>query len=261
MAFAGDTGCVSSRSVLIPMGSADRSPQLHPVPGLLKYDTGLTADWSFEEQSLLEEGLVKYGHEPNIMKYIKIAAGLQGKTRKENGKRCKQEKIYTWRKMKDKKDKQVDYSSGVNSFSSQLPSVASTSLIMYGPDSGGGMPHNVGDAAQYLLEENARILDRITHNLDDLKLQDNVDLLFHAKNNLVSILNRMSETRAMSQMARLPVSIDNKTFSALLLGVAMPQVVYNIPRFCWSLRLDAAGGRSTQERDFPWASKLGRSYP
>ncbi|CAA7410643.1 unnamed protein product [Spirodela intermedia] len=255
MAFAGDTGCVSSRSVLIPMGSADRSPQLHPVPGLLKYDTGLTADWSFEEQSLLEEGLVKYGHEPNIMKYIKIAAGLQGKTRKENGKRCKQEKIYTWRKMKDKKDKQVDYSSGVNSFSSQLPSVASTSLIMYGPDSGGGMPHNdpiVGDAAQYLLEENARILDRITHNLDDLKLQDNVDLFFHAKNNLVSILNRMSETRAMSQMARLPVSIDNKTFSALLLGVAMPQ----------GLTLDAAeGGRSTQERDFPWASKLGRSYP
>lgn len=58
MAFAGDTGGTSDRSVLIPVGSAQRSPQLHPVPGL-KYDTGFTADWSFEEQSLLEESLVK----------------------------------------------------------------------------------------------------------------------------------------------------------------------------------------------------------
>ncbi|GJN01357.1 hypothetical protein PR202_ga18619 [Eleusine coracana subsp. coracana] len=45
-----------------------------------KFVTGSPSDWSDQELSILKEGLVRYAREPNIMKYIKIAAMLPKRT-------------------------------------------------------------------------------------------------------------------------------------------------------------------------------------
>lgn len=49
---------MSDMAGLVPGGSSSSGLLLDTVPGL-NQDTGMVVDWSFEEQSLLEEGLVK----------------------------------------------------------------------------------------------------------------------------------------------------------------------------------------------------------
>ncbi|MQM16334.1 hypothetical protein Taro_049290, partial [Colocasia esculenta] len=86
----------------------------------------------------------------------------------------------------------------------------------------------IDGATQYLLEENVQVLSQIKVNLDSLKLQDNVDLFFHAKNNIDAILRRMSEMPGlMSQMLALPISINEELAGAIL---SRPQVVAQV--FC-----------------------------
>ncbi|MQL78486.1 hypothetical protein Taro_010909 [Colocasia esculenta] len=162
MVFTGNPGVINETAVLIP--GRNTASCLHLDRGLALQDSaGLAVDWSFDEQTLLEEGLVKYANEPNIMRYIKIAAMLKNKTvrdvalrcrwmtKKEAGKRRKQEEYYTGKKMKDK------------------------------------------------------------------KLQENINLFFHMKNNVTTILNRMSEMPGiMRRMPPLPVSVDEELFSSLL---------------------------------------------
>ncbi|KAJ0038432.1 hypothetical protein Pint_22614 [Pistacia integerrima] len=55
----------------------------------LKHDTGLAVDWSMDEQLKLEEGLLKYSDEANIMRYVKIAATLRDKTVRDVALRCR----------------------------------------------------------------------------------------------------------------------------------------------------------------------------
>lgn len=84
----------------------------------LKHDAGLATDWTTGEQSILEEALNKHAVQTNsLVKYIKIAALLSDKTvrdvalrvrwmtKKENGKRRKDEMQNASKKSKDKKDK------------------------------------------------------------------------------------------------------------------------------------------------------------
>ncbi|KAJ0969011.1 hypothetical protein J5N97_021888 [Dioscorea zingiberensis] len=90
----------NASSVILPRISSGNNILLDPLPGL-KHDTGLAVDWSIDEQAVLREGLDKLANEPNILKYIKIAAKLPDKTvrdvalrcrwmtKKENGKRLK----------------------------------------------------------------------------------------------------------------------------------------------------------------------------
>ncbi|GER51855.1 hypothetical protein STAS_29273 [Striga asiatica] len=58
------------------------------VPGL-KHDTGLATEWSIDEQYTLEEGLARCAREPNILRYIKIAATLRNKTVRDVALRCR----------------------------------------------------------------------------------------------------------------------------------------------------------------------------
>ncbi|KAI3976446.1 hypothetical protein MKX01_008304, partial [Papaver californicum] len=55
----------------------------------LKHDLELAVDWSIQEQSRLEEGLVRFADEPSIMTYIKIAAILPDKTVRDVALRCR----------------------------------------------------------------------------------------------------------------------------------------------------------------------------
>lgn len=57
--FSSSPDGTNDTAVLFPRGDTARRLHLHPVIGL-KHGKGLAADWSFEEQLLLEEGLVRY---------------------------------------------------------------------------------------------------------------------------------------------------------------------------------------------------------
>ncbi|XP_039114173.1 uncharacterized protein LOC120249659 isoform X2 [Dioscorea cayenensis subsp. rotundata] len=88
--------------------------------GAINSTGGLVVEWTPEEQALLKQGLIKYANEPNIMKYIKIAAILGDKTVRDVALRCrwmlkrdifkrrKSEENYLGKKIKDRKEKTID---------------------------------------------------------------------------------------------------------------------------------------------------------
>ncbi|XP_077221521.1 uncharacterized protein LOC143855185 isoform X2 [Tasmannia lanceolata] len=233
MIFPGNSSGMNSMTELSPTGSSGSGLLLDTVPGL-KHDSGLAVDWSIEEQSLLEDGLVKFSDEPNIMRYIKIAATLHEKTvrdvalrcrwmtRKDNGKRRKSEEPYAGKKMKDRKEKLMDSSSKANIPTAPQPTMAPPSFIMHHTKHNDHMPCGVpaiGDATRHLLDENAQVFSQISANLEAFKIQENIDLFYHSRNNIMAILNEMRDMPGiMSQMPPLPVSINEELANGLMFG-------------------------------------------
>ncbi|XP_076950554.1 uncharacterized protein LOC143623567 [Bidens hawaiensis] len=87
--LSGNSGMVNSGlSRHGQIGNLGASGVSNSVPGL-KHDASLAVEWSGEEQCKLEEGFSIYADEPNIMKYIKIAATLPDKTVRDVALRCR----------------------------------------------------------------------------------------------------------------------------------------------------------------------------
>lgn len=180
-------------------GNSCGSLLVDSVPGL-KHDAGFAVEWSVDEQYKLEEGLVKYADEPSIMRYIKIAAALHDKTVRDVALRCrwmtrkrrKQEDLNLGKKVKDKKDKLVESSSKPSISSASPSNLAAYSLSMnHRPQSDGMSGEALSGRTRHLLEQNNQVLDRIEANISALKLQDNIDLFCHMRNNITAILNDM----------------------------------------------------------------------
>ncbi|KAL3700320.1 hypothetical protein R1sor_018342 [Riccia sorocarpa] len=195
----------------------------------LLHDPGITADWSAEEQSILEEGLTKFGGETNnLNKYIKIANLLPDKTvrdvamrcrwmtKKEIGKRRKPEDQNASKKNKDKKDKSDSLSTkapaghirpGVPNYSAP-PNV----------DNDDGISNDaIGGTTGQLLEQNSHVIHQIRSNLAAMKLQENTDLLMRFRDNICAILNGMTNMPGiMSQMPPLPVKINTELADTIL---------------------------------------------
>ncbi|KAL4586387.1 hypothetical protein LXL04_011023 [Taraxacum kok-saghyz] len=163
------------------------------IPGL-KHDAGLAVEWSVEEQHKLDEGLSQFADEPSIMKYIKIAATLRDKTVRDVALRCrwiarKRRKpvgLNMGKKLKDKKDNMVELSSKptfeVAPFSVTMNNRVQIDSITFEALSG---------SIRNLLEQNNQVINQISANISSMKLQDNIDLFNHMKNNITTILNNM----------------------------------------------------------------------
>ncbi|KAA8530023.1 hypothetical protein F0562_034557 [Nyssa sinensis] len=224
MMLTGNSSIINNNTGMSQAGDSSGSLLLDSVPGL-KHDTGLTVEWSVDEQYKLEEGLVKYASEPNIMRYIKIAATLRDKTVRDVALRCrwmtrkrrKQEDHNVGKKAKDRKDKLVESSSKTNVSSVSPFNIAAYPFIMHHRDQSQCMPcEALSGTTRHLLEQNNQILGQISANLTTLKLRDNVDLLLHTKNNITAILNDMRDMPGrMSQMPPLPVSIDEELANSI----------------------------------------------
>ncbi|XP_026666156.2 uncharacterized protein LOC103721923 isoform X2 [Phoenix dactylifera] len=224
---------INNASLMIPPSNSPSNILLEPVPGL-KHGIGLAVDWSYEELAELREGLDRYANEPNIMKYIKIAARLPDKTvrdvamrcrwmTKENGKRRKQEEYYAGKKIKDGKEKMVDCSTRAYVHPIQPDNAAAYSLMTH------HVNHNnqfsceapvIDGATRHLLAENVQLFNRIAANLATfqyflLQIQNNIKLFCRTRNNITTIIKSMSEMPGiMSQMPPLPVSINEDLFSS-----------------------------------------------
>ncbi|XP_057990836.1 uncharacterized protein LOC110666879 isoform X4 [Hevea brasiliensis] len=198
----------------------------------LKHDTGLAIEWSVDEQYKLDEGLSKFTDEPNIMRYIKIAAMLPDKTVRDVAlrsrwmmrKRRKAEEHNLGEKFNSRKDKLVESSPTTNIPSAVPRSMPVCPIMMHYLDQGEPLSfEGISGTSRHLLEQNAQAFRKITANLSmfnvsSFKLQDNIDLFCHTRNNITAILNDMREMPGiMSQMPPLPVSINEDLANSILL--------------------------------------------
>lgn len=197
------------------------------IPGL-KHDAGLAVEWTVQEQYKLEQGLLNYADEPNIMKYIRIASTLQDKTVRDVAMRCrwmtrkrrKAEEHYLGKKVNNRKDKLVELNLKTN-----IPLVMQQNNTAY-PVTMQHMYRNVpisfevlgiSGTTRHLLEQNALAFSQIRANLSTFKLQDNIELFCRTWSNVSAILNDMRCTPGiMSQMPPLPESINEDLASSIL---------------------------------------------
>ncbi|KAB1999653.1 hypothetical protein ES319_D12G176200v1 [Gossypium barbadense] len=221
MNFSGNSSIFTTSPALIEPGNSSGSSLIDSVAGFT-HDTGLAVEWSVDEQYVLKEGLEKYKKEPNIMKYIKIAATLPDKTVRDVALRSR------WMQ-----DKLVESSSKMNMPSDLPQNTAPYPLTMHPLDQNGRIPsEGIFGTTMHLLKQNSQVLSQITSNLSAYKLQDNVDLFCHAKNNITAMLKDMRDMPGlMSHMLPLPVSVSedlaNSMFcsatQATILGINLKQ--------------------------------------
>ncbi|OVA01138.1 Protein of unknown function DUF3755 [Macleaya cordata] len=228
---------MNNTSGIINPGGSSTGGLLYDSASGLKHDLELAVEWSIEEQSKLEEGLVKYAEETSIMRYIKIAATLPEKTvrdvalrcrwmtKKENGKRRKPEEHYMGKKMKDRKEKLVESSSKSNVSLPPPLNMNAYSLMAHHMDQNDQISCEVlGGTTRHLLGENIQFLSQIRANLETFKIQDNIDLFCHTRNNITAILNNLRDMPGiMSHMPPLPVSINEELVNSILPNTAKLQ--------------------------------------
>ncbi|GAB4850678.1 hypothetical protein Ancab_029989 [Ancistrocladus abbreviatus] len=237
MMFSANSSIINNGNPLVTQaGNYSGSLLVDSVPGL-KHDAGLAVEWTAEEQSKLEEGLAKFSNEPNIMRYIKIAATLREKTVRDVALRCiwltrkrrKQEESHLGRKGACRKDKMAESSSKVNLPSSSIPSMGAYSFPVHQMDQGERqICQALSTTAKQLLTQNFQDLNQIDSNLksmkvdhfnelSDVRFRENIDLLCRARENISNLVTIMREMPGrMSQMPELPVSIDQDLADRIL---------------------------------------------
>ncbi|XP_071707194.1 uncharacterized protein [Rutidosis leptorrhynchoides] len=192
--FLGNSSLANSSS-----GFAQSGNSYDSVPGL-KHDAGLAVEWSLEEQHKLDDGLSIFADEPSMMRYIKIAATLRDKTVRDvalrcrwmAGKRRKQDEPYMGKKLKDKKVNLMESSSKTSVSSVPTLAVAPFSVTMNNRVQIDGITFEaLSGSIRHLIEQNNQILNQISANIASMKLQDNINLFNHTKNNISAILNNM----------------------------------------------------------------------
>ncbi|KAK8605284.1 hypothetical protein V6N13_102068 [Hibiscus sabdariffa] len=224
MMLPGNSSVITSSPALVQPAS---SLLVDSVSGH-KHDVGFAADWSVDEQYILEDSLERYKDEPKIMKYIKIAATLPDKTVRDVALRCrwmqrkrrKPEELTAGKKVNNRKGKQVESSSTVNMPSALPQNTAACPLMMNHLDQNGRMSsEGITGTIMQLLKQNSQAFCQITANLSAYKLQDNIDLFYHTRNNITAILNDMKGMPGlMSQMPPLPVSVNEDLANCILPG-------------------------------------------
>ncbi|KAE8710132.1 inactive leucine-rich repeat receptor-like serine/threonine-protein kinase [Hibiscus syriacus] len=236
MFLPGNSSIITTSPALIQPGSSSGSSFLLDSVAGLKDDTGLAVEWSVDEQYILEDGLEKYKEEPNILKYIKITATLPDKTVRDVALRCRwmqrkrrKPEHNSGKKPNNRKDKPVESSSKMNLPSSLPPTMSAYPPMMHHVDQNERMPsEGICGTIMHILKQNAQTLSQITSNLSAYKLQDNIDLFCHARNNITAMLNDMRDTPGlMSHMPPLPVSVDEDLAISILPGAtnALSQTV------------------------------------
>ncbi|XP_020581852.1 uncharacterized protein LOC110025616 [Phalaenopsis equestris] len=204
----------------------------------LKHDGRLAVDWTYEEQNILNEGLIRCAGEGHIMKYVKIAALLPNKSARdvalrirwlvkhEIAKRHKLEEHFTGKRIRERKEKMM------HSYLSRNVHIVPPNNTLFSPmmlhaDSKKKNSSEVTpweSSTEQLMDETNQTLCRIATNLDLLKLQDNINLFCHARNCILSILNcKSSMPGIMRQMPPLPISLNEELLYSILLNTSQVQ--------------------------------------
>ncbi|XP_066344850.1 uncharacterized protein [Miscanthus floridulus] len=228
-----NTGVIGNASGVAPARTSSGDAFRGTWTPKYKYVTAPPSDWSDREVAILKEGLVRYAREPNIMRYIKIAAMLPNRTIRDVALRCwwatgkerrkKPDGFYTGKKTRDMKpiqDKMVASVPIANFHMTPITNVTPFSISMQHPNQQSQVHKEapvVDSATQRLLEENNQLLNEISANIETFKTVENTDLFLRTSNNIKTILSRMSETPGiMGQMPPLPLSINEDHINSLI---------------------------------------------
>ncbi|KAL9252922.1 hypothetical protein AKJ16_DCAP09877 [Drosera capensis] len=75
----------------------------------------------------------------------------------------------------------------------------------------------IGDPIGELIEQNAQTFEQISANFATHQIQENISLLCRARDNIMKIMNSLSETpEVMSQMPPLPVKVNEELANSIL---------------------------------------------
>ncbi|KAG6768727.1 uncharacterized protein [Populus alba] len=206
-----------------------------PSGSSLKHNPGISTDWTFEEQTILEEGLVDFAEETNVVRYAKIAMNLPNKTvrdvalrcrwmnKKEQSKRRKEDNLA--RRSRDKKERHGDPSAKTSNFMAARPSVSPFATPMMPLESEEGISYDaIGGITGELLKQNAQILNQISANLASFQIQENFNLLRQTRDNIRKIMNQMNDVpELMKQMPPLPVKLNDDLADTILLPPNLPR--------------------------------------
>ncbi|EPS72018.1 hypothetical protein M569_02740, partial [Genlisea aurea] len=222
-------GCAPEKSSGCDGLSAADNSVVRPTPSGMRHNIDISSDWSSEEQSTLEELLVKYSADIPAIRYARIALLLNDKTtrdvamrcrwmnKKEIGKRRKDDNNNLPKKNKEKKEKVTDSvgrpASAIINRSNGPPYVQP----MISMDADDGISFKaIGGVAGQLLQQCAESLDQISNNFNSGKVLENIQLFIQARDNIFSVMNDSNETPAvMKHMPPLPVKINEDLASSL----------------------------------------------
>ncbi|KAG4186524.1 ZZ-type zinc finger-containing 3 [Gossypium arboreum] len=194
----------------------------------LRHNPGISLDWTPEEQTMLEDLLVKYTSDSTIVRYAKIAMQLKDKTvrevalrcrwmtKKENGKRRKED--HSARKNKDRREKGMDTSAKSTPHLTTRPNGPSYALPMIPMDNDDGIPYEaIGGVTGELFEQNAQMFNQISANFAAFQVHDNINLLCKARDNILTIMNDLNDLpEVMKQMPPLPVKVNEELANNIL---------------------------------------------
>jgi hypothetical protein len=189
-------------------------------------------DWTYEEQVILDEGLIKFRSECIVSRYAKIAVLLPNKSvrdvalrcrwmnKKENSKRRKEE---TMRKEKDKKERVIDPPALSSRLTAQ-PNIPSYAMPSIPTNYGDGISFRaIGGPTGELLEQNQQAFSRISANFAALQIQDNINLLYQTRNNILRITKDLNEFPTMlRKMPPLPVKVNEELANTILPPPSLP---------------------------------------
>lgn len=225
----GGTTNEKGKGVLVP-------DNMGPTKAALQHNAYLTVEWTPEEQSVVEELLVKYASDSKMYCYAQIARQLKDKYLRDVVLRCrwmsekekeKRGKGHISWKNEDKEEKVADSMPKLTHVANRTNGPPNAQAVMSTDTPYGMCYEEIGGPTGQLLEQNALILDQINANFATLKIQENNDrlvqiqenndLLIQVLDNFRTLLNNFNDSsEIMALMPPLPVKIDEELANANL---------------------------------------------
>ncbi|PIA25812.1 hypothetical protein AQUCO_10800051v1 [Aquilegia coerulea] len=181
----------------------------------MKHNPGLSVKWTPEEQSILDDGFTKIAVLLNDKTVRDVALRCRWMTKKESGKRRKED---VSRKNKDKKEKVIDPSAKSSAHLAVRPNVPSYAPPVIPLDNDDGISFKaIGGPTGHLLEQNAQIFDQISANFATLQIHENINLFCQTRDNILTIMNDLNDMPGiMKQMPALPVKVNEELAHSIL---------------------------------------------
>ncbi|KAE8676851.1 hypothetical protein F3Y22_tig00111582pilonHSYRG01383 [Hibiscus syriacus] len=187
----------------------------------LRHNPGISLDWDPEEQTMLEDLLVKFASDSTIVRYAKIAKQLKDKTvrevallcrwmswvvvgatagggtmvggEEEHGRLLKFLKPQVYKEIVSQ-EKGTDSSAKATPHLTARPNGPAYAVPMIPMENDDGIPYEaIGGVTGELFEQNAQMFNQISSNFAAFQMKpivhDNINLLCKARDNILTIMN------------------------------------------------------------------------
>lgn len=168
-------------------------------PKCLNYKQGVTnTEWTENEDSILEEGLIRYASLPKLKQYAKVQELLPRKTIRDVAFQCQSKN----------KMKKAIVSASTTSWPKSLVTKANQDEILC---------NKIGGLAGKLLEENMKGFMLISKNMEPSKVQDNIKIFAKIRDNILIVSNKLSVMpEGIRNMPSLTEKMNEELVNAIL---------------------------------------------